>query len=83
MESGQLKTWAMVAAGVVASAAALYYLMDDGCNLSYGPKCKNSLDNLHLITEDLNLEYTCILIRTFQAEQKKKRAQPQAQGQQP
>jgi len=42
----------------------------------YDPNGKNSLEQLHILTEDLNLEYTCILIRTLQAEQKKKRAQP-------
>jgi hypothetical protein len=61
MESGKLTTWAMVAAGVVASGVALYYLMDDGIDL----KGKNSLQNLQTLTEDLKLEYTCIIIRAF------------------
>ena len=37
-----MTTWAMVAAGTIAVAGALYYLMDDG--LDYNGK--NSLENL-------------------------------------
>jgi hypothetical protein len=51
----------MVAAGVVASGVALYYLMDDGMDY----KGKHSLENLQILTEDLKLEYTCIIIRGF------------------
>ena len=56
----------MIAAGVIATGAALYYLLDqdDGVTviaLDYADKHK--IENLRILTEDLFYEFTCIAIR--------------------
>ena len=56
----------MIAAGVIASGAALYYLLDqdDGVTvvtLDYANKHK--IEKLRILTEDLFYEFTCIVIR--------------------
>jgi hypothetical protein len=63
-----MKTWGMIAAGVIATGAALYYLLDDGVTvvtLDYANKHK--IENLRILTEDLFYEFTCIVIRIHQA----------------
>lgn len=50
----------MIAAGVVATGVALFYLMEDG--LDY--KGKHKVENLRILYEDLFYEYACIIVRS-------------------
>jgi hypothetical protein len=55
----------MIAAGVVATGVALYYLMDDGITLvKVDYKGKHKVETLRILTEDLFYEYTCIIVRS-------------------